>query len=210
MTCHQLSYISHWKRVRDRLRKTTPSFKAPTPPPGSLSRPLAASLGSSAALLLACLWEAGGGFICLQAHQAPAAQPLSGPALDRLAFLLALYQEFLHPSLPECMFPIMRFFLNWLNKTAGLEKRLGHCRAHGYRMEQGLRWIPSKPAAERTPHISFLCLVFSPFARQAGLLWGNGSPVVTASWVLAGGRRGYGPPPPPPANTPLLFQENFE
>lgn len=60
----------------------------------------------------------------IRMHQAPVGQQLSGPAVDRLAFLLELYQEFLYPSLPECMFPIMwnslgevNFFLNWLNKN---------------------------------------------------------------------------------------------
>ena len=43
----------------------------------------------------------------VQTHQAPVGQPLSGPSVDRLAFLLELYQEFLHLSLPEGMFPII-------------------------------------------------------------------------------------------------------
>lgn len=60
-----------------------------------------------------------------------------GPTvLDRLAFRLALHQEFLHLSLPECLFPITwtssvegNSFLKGLNQNVAFEKAALTCRA---------------------------------------------------------------------------------
>ena len=89
------------------------------------------------------------------AHRAPVGQPLSDPAVDRSAFSLECYQEFLRPSLPECMFPIMfnssgevHVFLSWLNKTAVFGKRPDRCRSGS--QERGAR-AAGPAACERFP-----------------------------------------------------------
>lgn len=125
----------------------------------------------------------------IQMHQAPVGQPLSGPAVDRLAFLLELYQEFLHPSLPECMFPIMwnslgevNFFLNWLNKNVvfGKAPPLLYERVPVEWSECSLvynpRWSPSKPAVALCTADFLFYAQFSPVCKREGcLLWRNGS-----------------------------------
>ena len=116
--------------------------------------------------------------LCLPpAHPPPAGQAPSDPAVDRSAFSLEYYQEFLRPSLPECMFPIMlnssgevHVFLSWLNQTAVSGKRPDRCRSGSQERGRGLsgrRPASDSLQANRRAHAAgfFLGAQFSPVCR---------------------------------------------
>ena len=147
--------------------------------------------------------------LCLPAARPPpAGQAPSDPAVDRSAFSLEYYQEFLRPSLPECMFPIMlnssgevHVFLSWLNQTAVSGKRPVRCRSGSQERGRGLpgrRPASDSLQANRRAHAAgfFVGAQFSPFCRTGVSATENEVSAARESWVRAGGRRVDVTPPP--------------